>query len=45
MKNIIIPLILAILIVGGIVFFAVKSDDQSKDTQSAAVTDQIALAR
>lgn len=45
MKNIIIPLFLAILIVGGIVFFAVKSDDKSNSTQTAQVSDQVALAR
>lgn len=45
MKNIIISLILAILIVGGIVFFAVKSDDKLNSTQSAEVTDPIALER
>ena len=45
MKNIIIPLILAILIVGGIVFFAVKSDDKQSSAQTVPVSDPIALER
>lgn len=45
MKNIIIPLILALLIVGGIVFMAVKSDNKSNGTPTAQISDQSALAR